>query len=140
MKMKLLIYKWNAFLESDIFEICQDEGLEYESFSWKFVNKNMDDNFEIWFHQTVDKDSFTALISINFWPMLSKVCQSKGLKYIAWCYDNPLNVVQVEETLANTVNYVPESVKLIVFICQSTIRLAKSRKCTLIMLNKPVLM
>ncbi len=34
----------------------------------------------------------------------------------------------------------PESVKLIVFICQSTIRLAKSRKCTLIMLNKPVLM
>ncbi|RKI75214.1 hypothetical protein D7V90_23095, partial [bacterium 1xD42-87] len=25
----------------------------------------------------------------------------------------------------------PESVKLIVFICQSTIRLAKSRKCTL---------
>ncbi len=106
MKMKLLIYKWNAFLESDIFEICQDEGLEYESFSWKFVNKNMDDNFEIWFHQTVDKDSFTALISINFWPMLSKVCQSKGLKYIAWCYDNPLNVVQVEETLANTVNYV----------------------------------
>lgn len=36
--------------------------------------------------------------------------------------------------------YLPESVKLIVFICQSTIRLAKSRKCTLIMLNKPVLM
>ena len=35
---------------------------------------------------------------------------------------------------------IPESVKLIVFICQSTIRLAKSRKCTLIMLNKPVLM
>lgn len=34
----------------------------------------------------------------------------------------------------------PESVKLIVFIYQSTIRLAKSRKCTLIMLNKPVLM
>ncbi len=31
---------------------------------------------------------------------------------------------------------VPESVKLIVFICQSTIRLAKSKKCTLIMLNQ----
>lgn len=32
--------------------------------------------------------------------------------------------------------YNPESVKLIVFICQSTIRLAKSKKCTLIMLNQ----
>lgn len=31
---------------------------------------------------------------------------------------------------------IPESVKLIVFICQSTIRLAKSKKCTLIMLNQ----
>ncbi len=33
-------------------------------------------------------------------------------------------------------NLDPESVKLIVFICQSTIRLAKSKKCTLIMLNQ----
>ena len=42
--------------------------------------------------------------------------------------------------MCNSLYHIPESVKLIVFICQSTIRLAKSRKCTLIMLNKPVLM
>ncbi len=104
--MKLLIYKWSAFLECDILEICRDEGLEYESFSWKFSDKNMDDAFESWFRQTFDSVRFSALVSINYWPMLSKVCQSKGLKYIAWCYDNPLNVVRVEETLANSVNYV----------------------------------
>lgn len=104
--MKLLIYEWTAFLERDIFEICRDEGLEYESFSWKFTDKNRDDAFESWFHQTIDSDRFSVLLSINYWPMLSKVCQSKGLKYIAWCYDNPLNVVRVEETLANPVNYV----------------------------------
>lgn len=104
--MKLLIYEWTAFLERDIFEICRDEGLEYESFSWKFTDKNRDDAFESWFHQTIDSDRFSVLLSVNYWPMLSKVCQSKGLKYIAWCYDNPLNVVRVEETLANPVNYV----------------------------------
>ena len=37
---------------------------------------------------------------------------------------------------ADHTEYLPESVKLIVFICQSTIRLAKSKKCTLIMLNQ----
>lgn len=104
--MKLLIYEWSAFLEYDIFEMCRDEGLGYESFSWKFTDKNKDDAFESWFYQTIDSSRFTALISINYWPMLSEVCQSKGLKYIAWCYDNPLNVVRVEETLANPVNYV----------------------------------
>lgn len=104
--MKLLIYEWTAFLERDIFEICRDERLEYESFSWKFTDKNRDDAFESWFHQTIDSDRFSVLLSVNYWPMLSKVCQSKGLKYIAWCYDNPLNVVRVEETLANPVNYV----------------------------------
>lgn len=104
--MRLLIYEWNAFLEYDIFEICRDERVDYESFSWKFMDKNLDDAFEDWFHKTVYSSRFTALISINYWPMLSKVCQSKGLKYIAWCYDNPLNVERVEETLANLVNYV----------------------------------
>ena len=104
--MKLLIYEWSAFLERDIFEMCQDAGLGYESFSWKFTDKNRDDAFEKWFHQTIDSSRFTALISINYWPMLSEVCQSSGLKYIAWCYDNPLNVVRVEETLGNSVNYV----------------------------------
>ena len=104
--MKLLIYEWSAFLERDLIEICRDEGLAYESFSWKFKDKNRDDAFECWFHRTIGVDGFTALLSVNYWPMLSKVCQSRGLKYIAWCYDNPLNVERVEETLANPVNYV----------------------------------
>lgn len=104
--MKLLIYEWNAYLEPDIFEICGDEGIEYKAFSWKFEDKNRDDAFETWFYREVDCGSFTALLSVNYWPMLSVVCQKKGLKYIAWCYDNPLNVVRVEETLGNSVNHV----------------------------------
>lgn len=104
--MKLLIYKWDAFFEPDIAEICGHEGIEYKEFSWKFENKNRDDAFETWFYRTVDCGSFTALLSINYWPMLSLVCQKKGLKYIAWCYDNPLNVLRVEETLGNSVNHV----------------------------------
>ena len=92
--MKLLIYEWDAFLEPDILEICGGEGIGYTTFSWKFADKNRDDAFEEWFYGTVDCRSYTALLSINYWPMLSAVCQKRGLKYIAWCYDNPLNVVR----------------------------------------------
>lgn len=104
--MKLLIYEWNAYLEPDILEICRDEGLDYETFRWKFTDKNKDDAFKNWFHRNIQSNRFTALLSINYWPLLSEVCQSLGVKYLAWCYDNPLNVVRVEETLANPVNHV----------------------------------
>lgn len=104
--MRLLIYEWSAYLDYDILEICRDEGIDYESFSWRFTDKNRDDKFVDWFGKTIGENYFDAVLSINYWPLLSHVCQLRGMKYIAWCYDNPLNVVRMEETLHNPVNYV----------------------------------
>lgn len=104
--MRLLIYEWSAYLDYDILEICGDEGIDYESFTWRFTDKNRDDKFVDWFGKTIGENHFDAVLSINYWPLLSHVCQLGGMKYIAWCYDNPLNVVRIEETLYNPVNYV----------------------------------
>lgn len=104
--MRLLIYEWRAYLDYDILEICGDEGIDYESFTWRFTDKNRDDKFVDWFGKTIGENHFDAVLSINYWPLLSHVCQLRGMKYIAWCYDNPLNVVRIEETLYNPVNYV----------------------------------
>lgn len=104
--MKLLIYQWNSWLQYDISELCKERGIGYETFSWKFADKNEDEKFEKWFQEAVDGRFYDAVLSINYWPLLSQVCQSQGIKYIAWCYDNPLNVVRIEETLHNPVNYV----------------------------------
>ncbi len=46
------------------------------------------------------------------------------------------NILKIQIKPLEACDMYPESVKLIVFICQSTIRLAKSKKCTLIMLNQ----
>lgn len=104
--MRLLIYQWNAFLEKDIYSICKEKGIDYKPLEWKFEDKNADEKFLNWFRKTVDAHIFDALLSINYWPLLSQACQERGIKYIAWCYDNPLNVVRVEETLGNSVNSV----------------------------------
>lgn len=104
--MKLLIYEWNAFLQQDLYDICREEGVEFRFFTWRFENKNQDEAFEKWFQQNVETKYFDACISINYWPMLARVCAEKGLKYIAWCYDCPLNVVNIEETLGLQTNYV----------------------------------
>lgn len=104
--MRFLVYEWSSYLKNDLYGILREGNVNYRTFEWKFRNKNDDEAFISWFKNNIDIKSFDALISINFWPLLSKVCQEFGVKYIAWCYDCPLNVERIEETLANEVNYV----------------------------------
>ncbi|MCM1215141.1 MAG: DUF3880 domain-containing protein [Lachnospiraceae bacterium] len=104
--MKLLIYLWSAYLERDVLNIVEEKRITYNTFSWKFTDKNDDEKFVSWFRKEIPIRDYDALLSINYWPLLSEVCQEQGVKYLAWCYDNPLNVVRIEETLGNPVNYV----------------------------------
>lgn len=104
--MKLLIYEWKAYLEEDVLAICREMGISFDTFSWFFKDKNQDEEFVRWMDKSIDIRSYDAVLSINYFPLLSQVCQKQSVKYIAWCYDNPLNVVQIEKTLANPVNYV----------------------------------
>ena len=104
--MKLLIYSWSSYLQHDIYMICKESGITYDSFAWEFKDKNVDDEFEKWFANNVTPSQYDAILSVNYWPMLSKVAQKNSIKYIAWCYDNPLNVYNIEKTLGNPANYV----------------------------------
>lgn len=104
--MKILFYEWESYLQYDVKQICAERGIRTETFTWKFTDKNQDEAFAQWFRQNVDGEQFDALLSVNYWPMLSKMAQEQNLKYLAWCYDNPLNVVRPEETLNNPVNSV----------------------------------
>lgn len=104
--MRLLIYHWNSYFQYDLCEICNEKNILVQFFEWKFVNKNQDELFQRWFLNNVDTNAFDAVLSVNYFPVISEACLKKGIKYIAWCYDNPLNVENIEETLNNPVNYV----------------------------------
>lgn len=104
--MKLLIYEWNSYLQHDLIDICKKSGIEIDVFSWKFVDKNRDEKFGDWFSENISLDKYDALLSINYFPLLSEVSKKQNKIYIAWCYDNPLNVIEIEKTLGNANNYV----------------------------------
>lgn len=104
--MRILLYEWEAYLQYDMKWICREAGIELDTFTWKFTEKNMDDEFEAWFRKSIDLKQYDAMLSINYWPLLSMVAQQGGVRYLAWCYDNPLNVIHLEETLGNSVNHV----------------------------------
>lgn len=104
--MKLLVYDWNSYMQYDLYAILQEQGIAFDKFVWKFEDKNIDEEFDAWFEREITYAEYDAVLSINYWPLLSVHCQKVGVKYIAWCYDAPLNVERIEETLANPVNYV----------------------------------
>ncbi len=104
--MKILIYKWGAYLQHDICELCREKGISFREFMWKFESKNRDEKFDAWFQENIAADEFDVVLSVNYFPVLSEACKKKNLKYIAWCYDAPLNVENIEETLGNANNYV----------------------------------
>lgn len=105
-EMKLLIYQWNSYFQYDIYSICNEKSIQYQVFEWKFQNKNQDEEFQKWFNNSISSKEFDAVLSVNYYPVISDVCAKKQMKYIAWCYDNPLNVERIEETINYERNYV----------------------------------
>lgn len=104
--MKLLIYQGKSYLQFDLYEMCKDKNISYEVFEWEFEDKNSDEPFKKWFVDTVDSNEYDAVLSINYYPVISEACMKKEMKYIAWCYENPLNAERIEETINNPINYV----------------------------------
>jgi len=104
--MKLLIYQWNSYYQYDLYDICKDKGILFDVFEWEFKSKNIDEEFEKWFELNIDIGQYDAVFSVNYYPILSMISYRNNKKYIAWCYDNPLNVENIEDSLGNSNNFV----------------------------------
>lgn len=55
--------------------------------------------------EKIKKETPDFAFSFNYYPIVSKVCQNAGLKYISWVYDNP-HIALYSYTLINTCNEV----------------------------------
>ena len=74
--------------------------------SYTFEDKYDDPAFWKLAMQNISFAQYDALISVNYYPILARLCHETRLKYIAWCYDCPLNVISIEDTLAYETNHV----------------------------------
>lgn len=104
--MRLLIYHKNDYLFHDLCDILDRKQVSCSVIPCTFEDKYRDPVFRNWCVQNISFSDYDALISVNYHPILAELCHEKQLKYIAWCYDCPLNVVSIEDTLAYETNYV----------------------------------
>lgn len=105
--MHILIYeRKEAYTQTDLIFALKNAGIRISTFTYTFENKSHDDNFTLYFLKLLSENSYDAVFSINYYPLIAECCYKKNMKYISWSYDCPLNVRNIEETLSYPTNYV----------------------------------
>lgn len=94
--MKILFCEMGSYTYKDILEEFSGRGIEAKIFYYCFNNKFEDEFFEERLEMELTENSYDFVFSVNFWPVISKVCCAKKMKYVSWGYDSPL-----EERLAD---------------------------------------
>ena len=106
--MKILLYDWSQnstyINKQDIHDTFTQLGIDFDTFQFDFEKQNIEECQE--FFRNISTDVYDCCFSINYFPEISNLCDAKGLKYIAWGYDCPFNVRDIEKTLGNVCNYV----------------------------------
>lgn len=100
--MKLLIFECatGTYTYRDVIEYFRKTGIEYKTISYAFKNGVSDDFFEYRFARLLKEDHYDAVFGIDYYPPVAKCCHDNGIRYISWSYDNPIDAVGIEESLA----------------------------------------
>lgn len=104
--MKILFHHWPSFFQQDIQNILQEDGISFDILSWDFRKQKDESAFLFYIRTHYDLKQYGALLSINYWPLLSQICQESNIPYISWCYDAPLDTENIEATLGNETNHI----------------------------------
>lgn len=104
--MKILFYEWGSYTARDICDSFIENGLEYKLYNYYLKDKNHDEIFEKIFSQELKTCDYDVVFSVNYFPVVAECCHRCNIKYVSWSYDNPLNVIDIEDTLGYETNYV----------------------------------
>lgn len=106
--MKILIFEWGggSYTYRDIVDSFSHSGIDFFTVSYSFADKNEDDYFVYRFGRFLEETNYDAVYSNSYFPLVAKCCHDRNIKYISWCYDNPLDVKNIEDTLGYPENYV----------------------------------
>lgn len=103
--MKLLLYDACTFTLDDIMAVLKAHHVDCRYVLYRLTDIYRDDFFTFRMSGYLDEASYDAVFSINYYPVLAKLCYEKGVKYIAWSYDSPLIIPHIEDTLSLPTTY-----------------------------------
>ncbi len=103
--MKILYYCWNEITELDIMDVFGRKGYEVDVDKTPISNKLRDLEFEDTFKAKIKSNNYDCVFTFNFYPVISKVADQCGVRYVSWNYDSPCMTLYSKE-IYNSCNYI----------------------------------
>ncbi len=94
---KVLFFQWKSFMNHGISSALQALGIDYGTFFYQFRDWEQDEKFLERFRGIIGKGEYGKVFSVNFSPLISDVCEEFGIPYIAWIYDSPVHIRNIEK-------------------------------------------
>lgn len=90
--MKLLFFQWHSFMNEGIERALKKLNIEYDTYFYQFTDWEKDDAFLERFETYVKEKDFNVVLSVNFSPLISGICENRQILYISWIYDSPVHI------------------------------------------------
>lgn len=89
---KVLFFQWNSFMNAGIEKALKKLEVAYDTFFYQFADWEQDDVFCEKFREKLKGGRYKCMLSVNFAPLVSNICEEMGVQYISWVYDSPLHI------------------------------------------------
>lgn len=89
---KILFFQWHSFMNKGMERALQKLEIPYDTFFYHFEDWEHDDRFLELFRKKIKECAYTDVLSVNFSPLVSQICEEVAIPYTAWVYDSPIHI------------------------------------------------
>ncbi len=106
--MKILFIEWESYGYQDIKEAFTEEGHQLVRFPFKVFGHQgeellHDPETEDRLCTVLHREVPDVIFSVDYYPVISRVCQKEGIRYLSYSYDCP-HILLYSETIRNSCN------------------------------------
>ena len=84
------MYRWKAYNYDDIKHTFEMMGFTIEEVSQDLLNYDVDDEFASFLSEKIKSTTYEFVFTVNYFALISNVCQELNIRYVCWSCDNPL--------------------------------------------------
>ncbi len=103
--MNIVLVEWNTFGQKDLEDTLFSLGHRVDKITYVYTDFEQDEAFEGKLAELLLQKNYDFVISFNYFQVISKVCNSFCIKYIAWVWDSPLLTLH-SKTIYHPLNYI----------------------------------
>ncbi|MCR5145566.1 MAG: DUF3880 domain-containing protein [Lachnospiraceae bacterium] len=100
---KILVYRWKAYNYIDVMAAFVKMGYEIDEISQNLLNYDVDEEFAERLEKQIHENDYDFVFSVNYFGMISDVCQNNNILYVAWSCDSPM-ISMHHESVYNSCN------------------------------------